>query len=161
MDLFIQGPNFTRSLSCIFCMFSELRPLVFQQVIRIPADSSSLTSAFAHCFKFFFFPSCLAPEDFLLFMLSLIIYSQILNMYLFIVILWWLVYVNLVHKIFKSITKEFLFFFLFFLFNSHSVLWCYWFIFNNPYKISNKNIKEQRLIQQTQMYPLLILRKNY
>lgn len=41
-------------LSCIFCMFSELRPLVFQQVIRIPADSSSLTSAFAHCFKFYF-----------------------------------------------------------------------------------------------------------
>ena len=44
-----------RSLSCIFCMFSGLRPLVFQQVSRSPADGSSFSPAFAHCFNFYFF----------------------------------------------------------------------------------------------------------
>lgn len=46
--------SFSSGLTSIFCIFSGLRPLLFQQSIRIPAHSSRLTSAFAHCFSFDF-----------------------------------------------------------------------------------------------------------
>ena len=103
-----------RSLSCIFCMFSGLRPLVFQQVSRSPADGSSFTPAFAHCFNFFFFFLHVwhLKTSFSLCCAWLYTHKFLKCTFLW-VILWWLVYVNLVHKVVKNITREFHFFFFF------------------------------------------------
>lgn len=94
------------SVSCICCMCSELRPLVFQQVTRSPADSSSFTSAFAHCFKFYFFFLHVLPLK----TSFSFCWAWFLKCTFLWVLLWWLVYADLVHKVVKSITKEFLVF---------------------------------------------------